>query len=83
MTATSPGTTSADDPDMHDLERAQYLADEAWANAPKTPELDCCVAQPDGEHCERSCPRGSACHCARPIGHPVPVEVFRPRDARR
>ena len=43
-------------------------------------EADGCVARLDHEHGETICPRTSQCHCARPIGHPIPVAVHDPHE---
>ncbi len=43
-------------------------------------EADSCIARRGQEHAEAVCPRSSQCHCARPIGHPIPVPVHDPRE---
>ena len=65
-----------------------WVANEAWEEAweeagESAPELngaDGCVARLGHEHAEAICPRTSQCHCARPIGHPIPVAGPDPRE---
>jgi len=58
------------------------VAAETWANAQATDDADACAAGLPHEH-DHPCPRGSQCRCARPIGHPVAVELATVELSRR
>ena len=58
-------------------------SDEAWEKARDADETDGCAAGRAHDHPGAICRRGSQCHCARPIGHPVPIVLPHEHDARR
>jgi hypothetical protein len=68
---------------MPNVEREDSVTEESWEKACEAEEADGCVAGAAHEHGSANCPRASACHCARPIGHPIPVAAPGSRAARR
>jgi hypothetical protein len=68
---------------MPNLRTDEDFADNAWEKARAADEADCCAAGLAHDRSKATCPRGSQCHCARPIGHPIAVVVPHERDARR
>jgi hypothetical protein len=56
---------------------------EGWEKARARDEADGCAAGLTHDRPGAVCPRGSRCHCGRPIGHPVPVVVPHERDTER
>ena len=56
------------------------VSTDAWEKARETDAVDCCAAGRARDRPGAICSRGSQCHCARPIGHPIPVEVPHGRD---
>lgn len=61
---------------------AQETREKAREETRAVDEADSCAAGVAHEP-DHVCTRGSQCHCARPIGHPIPVALPDPRTARR
>jgi len=68
---------------MPNLLTEERVTDAAWENARDAEASDCCAAGRAHDHPGAICPRGSQCHCARPIGHPIPLEVPHGREPGR
>ena len=65
---------------MRSHEIDDSVAREAWNATRELDGADGCVARLGHAHGEAVCPRTGQCHCARPIGHPIPVAVENPRE---
>jgi hypothetical protein len=68
---------------MPNLQTDERVTDDAWEKARDADEADGCAAGRAHDRPGAICRRGSQCHCARPIGHPVPVDVPHGREPRR
>jgi hypothetical protein len=64
---------------MRSHEIDDSVSREAWETTGELDGADGCVARHEHGHGEAICPRTGQCHCARPIGHPIPVAVQSPR----
>ena len=67
---------------MPNLRTEEVATDAAWEKTRDADEEDCCASGRAHDRPGAICPRGSQCHCARPIGHPIPVEVPHGRETR-
>jgi len=68
---------------MPNLQTEDRTSDAAWEKAHDAEASDCCAAGHPHDRPDTTCPRGSQCHCARPIGHPIPIEVPHGREPGR
>jgi hypothetical protein len=68
---------------MPDLRTGEQVTDDAREKARADDEENCCAAGREHDRPGATCGRGAQCHCARPIGHPIPVTVPHGREAGR
>jgi len=66
---------------MFNVETAEVPVD-AWEKTRDADEDSCAARRAKGLPAI-PCPRGSQCHCGRPIGHPIPIPPRDPRSTAR